>query len=164
MSGLGGDGFSHFTDASGRGHVYNGCGSRARRSATAERFASGIEVYRAAQRVGCRGCLAGIGALHAAHGSLPWAQLVAPAIRLARDGLRGDAQLSCCSPTSQQKQLEVDPNSRPQSILGKHLADLVVQPELARTLEEIAADGAEGFYRGRLAARLAQGNGRGRHA
>jgi gamma-glutamyltranspeptidase / glutathione hydrolase len=33
----------------------------------------------------------------------------------------------------------------------------VVQPDLARTLEEIAADGAESFYRGRLAARLAKG-------
>jgi gamma-glutamyltranspeptidase/glutathione hydrolase len=39
----------------------------------------------------------------------------------------------------------------------KALADLVVQPDLADTLEEIAADGAETFYRGRLAARLARG-------
>ena len=34
---------------------------------------------------------------------------------------------------------------------------LIAQPDLARTLEEIAADGAETFYRGRLAKRLAQG-------
>ena len=31
------------------------------------------------------------------------------------------------------------------------LGALIVQPDLARTLEEIAADGAETFYRGRLA-------------
>ena len=33
---------------------------------------------------------------------------------------------------------------------------LIVQPELAHTLEEIAADGAETFYRGALARRLAE--------
>ncbi len=43
------------------------------------------------------------------------------------------------------------------TFLGKELCGLVLQPELARTLEEIAADGAETFYRGRLAARLARG-------
>ncbi|MEJ0018092.1 MAG: gamma-glutamyltransferase [Acetobacteraceae bacterium] len=37
------------------------------------------------------------------------------------------------------------------------LAGLVRQPDLARTLEEIAQDGAETFYRGRLAQRLAAG-------
>ena len=35
------------------------------------------------------------------------------------------------------------------------LAALILQPDLARTLEEISADGAESFYRGRLARRLA---------
>src|SRR5262249_1905766 len=37
------------------------------------------------------------------------------------------------------------------------LAALIRQPDLARTLEEIAQDGAETFYRGRLAKRLAAG-------
>ena len=37
------------------------------------------------------------------------------------------------------------------------LASLIVQPDLARTLEEIAADGAATFYRGALAARLVAG-------
>ena len=37
------------------------------------------------------------------------------------------------------------------------LADLVKQPDLARTLEEIAEDGPDTFYRGRLAQRLAAG-------
>ena len=35
------------------------------------------------------------------------------------------------------------------------VGSLIVQPELARTLEEIAAEGAECFYRGALARRLA---------
>ena len=37
------------------------------------------------------------------------------------------------------------------------LAALIRQPDLARTLEEIAQDGADSFYRGRLAQRLAAG-------
>src|SRR5436190_1181940 len=37
------------------------------------------------------------------------------------------------------------------------LAALIRQPDLARTLEEIAQEGAETFYRGRLAKRLAAG-------
>jgi gamma-glutamyltranspeptidase/glutathione hydrolase len=37
------------------------------------------------------------------------------------------------------------------------LAALIRQPDLARTLEEIAQDGAETFYRGRLAQRLTAG-------
>ena len=37
------------------------------------------------------------------------------------------------------------------------LAQLIRQPDLARTLEEIAQDGAETFYRGRLARRMVAG-------
>src|SRR5262249_11869422 len=37
------------------------------------------------------------------------------------------------------------------------LASLICQPDLARTLEEIARNGADSFYSGRLARRLAAG-------
>ena len=153
MSGLGGDGFAHFTDAAGRGDVYNGCGP-APQAASPERFAAGIEVF-GPRSVSVPGCLAGIAALHAAHGSLAWPQLVAPAIALARDGFAATYTFLHFA-SSQQAQLGADRRSAA-TFLGKRLGDLVLQPDLARTLEEIAADGAETFYRGRLAARLAQG-------
>ena len=56
--------------------------------------------------------------------------------------------------------LSVDPRSRKVFLDAKtgggpEVGSLIVQEDLARTLEEIAADGAEGFYRGKLAKRIA---------
>jgi gamma-glutamyltranspeptidase len=156
MSGLGGDAFYHVFDAkTGTAIVFNGTGP-APRAATPERYAAGIP-RTGPLSVSVPGMLAGLGMMHAAYGTLPWAQLCAEAIRLARDGFGAT------------------PNYR--HFAGEHLATLradrrstaiflregdaprvgttIVQPELARTLEEIAAEGAECFYRGALARRLA---------
>ncbi|MEI7712836.1 MAG: gamma-glutamyltransferase, partial [Rhodospirillales bacterium] len=84
MSGLGGDGF-YQVHHQGATKCWNATGS-APRAATPERFkASGIAV-RGPLSVSTPGFLAGLGALHAAHGTLPWARLCAPAIEAARDG------------------------------------------------------------------------------
>ena len=107
------------------------------------------------------GLLGGIGAMHSAHGRLPWRQLCGPAIEHAREGFAvshhyrhfaGDVR----------PVLAADPRSRAVFLAGLDvgvpaLAALIRQPDLARTLEEIAQDGAESFYRGRLATRLAAG-------
>ena len=99
--------------------------------------------------------------MHAAHGTLAWARLCAPAILHARDGF----------PVSHHYRhfvedvrpvVATDRRSKAVFLAGLDigqppLASLVVQPDLSRTLEEIAADGAETFYRGRLARRLAAG-------
>jgi gamma-glutamyltranspeptidase/glutathione hydrolase len=99
--------------------------------------------------------------MHAANGRLPWHQLCGPAIEYARAGFAathhyrnfaGDARTS----------LSADVRSRAAFLTGAdgevpHLAALIRQPDLARTLEEIARDGPETFYRGRLAKRLAAG-------
>ena len=154
MSGLGGDGFYHvFMAGPGRAEVFNGTGP-APQAATAERYRGGIAVT-GPLSVSVPGALAGIATMHADHGRLPWAQLVAPAIALARDGFAAThsyrgfaAEKKAC--------LAADPRSA-RVFLGHGLAGLVVQPDLARTLTEIAADGADTFYRGRLAARLARG-------
>ncbi len=154
MSGLGGDGFYHFVAAKGgTSHVYNGTGT-APQAATPERYAGGIAVT-GPLSVSVPGSLAGIAAMHAAHGKLAWGTLAKPAIALARDGFAATHTYLHFA-LDQSARLTPDPRSG-KSFLGKQLADLVVQPDLARTLEEIAADGAETFYRGRLAARLAKG-------
>ncbi len=153
MSGLGGDGFYHFFNAAdGRGTVYNGTGP-APKAATPERFSAGMEVF-GPLSVSVPASLAGIAALHAAHGRLPWAKLVQPAIALARDGVAATGNFLYFA-AEQRAVLAKDPRSHA-SFNDKRLADLVVQPDLARTLEEIAADGADSFYRGRLATRLAR--------
>ena len=96
---------------------------------------------------------------------LPWARLVAPAIEAARDGFAAThayrhfaertAGPSCGQPPSAARLACADG-------AGAGAGALVMQPELADTLDEIAADGAEGFYRGRLAAPPRRRDRRGR--
>ena len=153
MSGLGGDGFYQVFMAGGRGEAFNGTGP-APAAASAERFAAGVAVA-GPLSVSVPGCLAGIAAMHAAHGRMAWAELAKPAIALARDGFAATHGYRYFTATNTAL-LAADVRSA-KVFLDKELAGLVVQPDLARALEEIAADGAETFYRGRLAARLAKG-------
>ncbi len=154
MSGLGGDGFYHMHMAAGAvAQVFNGTGP-APLAATPERFRDRVAVT-GPLSASVPGKLAGLAAMHAAHGRLPWAQLAAPAIALARDGFAATHGYRVFTANNEAR-LAADPRSAA-TFLNKALADLVVQPDLVRTLEEVAADGAEGFYRGRLAARLAKG-------
>ena len=161
MSGLGGDGFYQlYTAKDATSRCYNATGA-APFAATPERFrGSGIAV-RGPLSVSTPGLLGGIAAMHAAHGKLPWRQLCGPAIEHAREGFAvshhyrnfaGDVRAV----------LAADRRSRAVFLAGLDigvppLASLIRQPDLARTLEEIAQDGAETFYRGRLAQRLVAG-------
>ena len=153
MSGLGGDGFYNLHRPGQPGVVYNGTGA-APLAATAERFARGIEIV-GPLSASVPGKLAGLAAMQAAHGRLPWADLLKPAIALARDGFAVTHSYRVYTAENSAR-LAADPRSAT-VFLGKELGDLVLQPELARTIEEIASDGAESFYRGRLARRLAKG-------
>ena len=152
MSGLGGDGFYNLhIAATGRNEVFNGTGP-APLAATAERFAKGVEVA-GPLSASVPGCLAGIAAMHAAHGRMAWSDLAKPAIALARDGYaatRKDRQIA----SDYHDRLAADRRSAA-VFLPQQLGGLVLQPDLARTLEQIAAEGAESFYRGPLARRIA---------
>ena len=161
MSGLGGDGFYQVHNArSGETKCWNATGA-APLAATAERFsASGIAV-RGPLSVSTPGFLAGIADLHAAQGTLSWASLCAPAIAHAREGFPVSHHYRHFA-AEVRPILAVDHRSRTVFLSGLDrgeppLASSIKQPELARTLEEIAADGAETFYRGRLAKRLVAG-------
>ncbi len=157
MSGLGGDGFFHHWSARDRrGAVYNGTGT-APAAATADGFAAGLDV-RGPRSASVPGCLAGLAALHAAHGSSPWPHLVGPAIEQARGGFAATHGYRHWA-AADFEALAADEHSRAAFLPGgtvPELGALIRQPDLARTLEEIAADGADTFYRGRLAARLAR--------
>src|ERR1700720_429666 len=85
MSGLGGDAFYHVSDAkSGNSVVFNGTGP-APRAATPERYAGGIP-RTGPLSVSVPGMLSSLEMMHREYGSLPWAQLCAEAICLAREG------------------------------------------------------------------------------
>jgi gamma-glutamyltranspeptidase len=158
MSGLGGDGFYQvFDQASGRAIVFNGTGP-APTAATPERYAAGIP-RTGPLSVSVPGMLGGLGMMHREYGRLPWAELCAEAIRLAREGFgatphyRHFAGEHIATLSADRRSAavfladgEAPPVGRP-----------IVQPDLARALEEIAGEGPECLYRGALARRLAAG-------
>ena len=111
-----------------------------------------LDTHRAA---GVPGSVAGMWLAHSRFGSLPWPQLLAPAVRIAERGWRVDAR------TAATFALEKRNNFRDyfRGIAGESL----VQKELAATLRRIAAEGPDGFYRGETArlivAEMARGGG-----
>jgi gamma-glutamyltranspeptidase len=161
MSGLGGDGFYQVHSAtSGATRCWNATGA-APLAATPERFrARGIAV-RGPLSVSTPGFLAGLGAMHGSLGSVAWRGLCAAAIGHARDGFPASHHYRHFA-EEVRPVLAADTRSHAVFLSGLDigtppLASLIVQPDLARTLEEIAEEGAETFYRGRLARRLAAG-------
>ena len=102
--------------------------------------------------VGVPGTVAGLTHALKRWGSLPLAEVVAPAIRLAEDGVE-------VSPTlAQMMEVEKDNLGRWDSTRavffrnGRPLAagDKLVQKDLARSLRLIARQGADAFYRGEI--------------
>ena len=158
MSGLGGDAFYQVFDAvAGRAVIFNGTGP-APAAATPERYADGIP-RTGPLSVSVPGMVSALDLMHRGFGRLPWADLCAEAIALARDGF-GATRAYCHFAEEYRPTLMVDPKAAALYLVDGRpppLSSPILQPELARTLEEIAADGAETFYRGRLARRLAAG-------
>ncbi len=161
MSGLGGDGFYHvYTAAERVARCWNATGA-APLAATAEQFRARGIALRGPLSVSTPGLLAGLGAMHATQGTLAWSRLCAPAIALARDGFAATHHYRHFA-TDLRQVLAADARSRAVFLGGADggapsLGGLIVQPDLARTLEAVAADGAATFYRGALAARLVAG-------
>ena len=156
MSGLGGDGFYQvYQQATGRAVVFNGSGP-APEAATLERYAGGIPRI-GPLSVSVPGMLAGIEAMHRSFGRLPWRDLFAEAIDFARDGFAVTPHYRHFA-GEYRATLNLDVRSIATFLIegeAPAVGTPIVQPELARTLEEIASEGAEAFYRGRLARRLA---------
>ncbi|MBK9167985.1 MAG: gamma-glutamyltransferase [Bryobacterales bacterium] len=110
--------------------------------------------YRAA---GVPGTVKGLEHAHRKWGRRPWAELVDPAVRLARDGfpvtyaLARDLRARC-------ELFELFPESQRIFLNGGlyyEAGDTFVQEDLARTLIRIRDGGAKGFYEGETARLLA---------
>jgi gamma-glutamyltranspeptidase/glutathione hydrolase len=107
--------------------------------------------------VGVPGAIRLAAEAHRRWGTLPWAQLFAPSIAMARDGIVVSERLErftgfraamlAKDPAAAAVFLGPDGKPWPQGHVLK-------QPELARTLSEIAAAGPDAFYSGRVAAAL----------
>jgi gamma-glutamyltranspeptidase/glutathione hydrolase len=106
--------------------------------------------------VGVPGTVAGLHLAWREQGKLPWKRLVEPAIALARDGFTVTDGLSR-SLTSAMRQMQRYPASVAQFTkngVPYEPGETLKQPELARTLERIAAQGPAGFYEGETALAL----------
>jgi gamma-glutamyltranspeptidase/glutathione hydrolase len=106
---------------------------------------------------GVPGELAGLWALHRAHGKLPWAKVVQPALEAARDGFpAGD--LLAERVRAGLPQILASPDLRAsftRNGVPVQAGEVVKRPALARTLALVAKEGAPAFYRGELAKRIA---------
>lgn len=104
---------------------------------------------------GVPGAVAGLLEAHTRWGRLPRAQLLAPAIRLARDGFIVSPLLANTTASSRAK-LSADSAAAALFLPGGEplrAGDRLIQTELAATLQAIADQGPDAFYRGERAAR-----------
>ncbi|MDX1980154.1 MAG: gamma-glutamyltransferase [Bryobacteraceae bacterium] len=106
---------------------------------------------------GVPGTVHGLETAHRKHGSRKWAELLAPALRLAGGFEVSYALAESLESTS--RLLGQFPESNRIFLRGGRpyqAGDRLVQPELARTLARIARHGARDFYEGATAKRFAQ--------
>ncbi len=134
-------------------------------SARPDMFAKTDTIY-SHKAVGVPGTVRGLWLAHQRFGKLPWKDVVAPAVRLAEEGIVLDDTLA--------DSLNWVVGSSPEfpefeRVFGKNgkadwrAGDRLVQPDLARTLHLIAEHGPDGFYAGPvaelIAAEMKRGNG-----
>jgi gamma-glutamyltranspeptidase/glutathione hydrolase len=116
-----------------------------------------LEARVGGRSVGVPGTVAMLEAAHRAHGRLPWARLVEPAIALAEGGFPVSRRLAAAI-AGEAERLAADPEARALFLLpdGRPLPEdhLLRNPALAGTLRAVAARGAAALYRGPIAAAI----------
>ena len=108
---------------------------------------------------GVPGSVAGFEFAHRKFGSKPWRELLAPAVRLSRDGFVID-DASAASLNSPDSRLRLDPESKRIFLHDGNAykpGDTFRQADLAVTLARVAENGAKEFYEGETARRIAAG-------
>jgi gamma-glutamyltranspeptidase/glutathione hydrolase len=158
-SGIGGGAFAlHWHAAAGRLATYDGretapAAARPDRFLAEDKPLAMREAISGGTSVGVPGTTRLLEKLHREHGKLPWAQLFAPAIRLAEQGFPVSPRLRALlrwygaasfAPRSRGYFFDGTGSARP-------VGDLLKNPELAATLRTIAERGADAFYEGPIA-------------
>lgn len=100
---------------------------------------------------GVPGSVAGMWEAHQKYGSLPWKDLVQPAVDIATNGFplteRGAEGLNYI-----QDALKQNNETEPTHLIGEwKKGDVLVQTDLAETLKRIRDHGRDGFYKGKTA-------------
>ncbi len=164
-SGLGGGGFFLLHDAATGKDVMLDARETAPQSATPAAFLDKKgELDRdrsvnGAWSAGIPGLPAALVELSSKHGKLPLKTSLEPAMRIAREGFPVYARMSK-GYQSRREVMQRYPGTREvYERNGKPIAegDLFRQPELARTMERLADQGFDGFYRGEIGTLLLKG-------
>jgi gamma-glutamyltranspeptidase/glutathione hydrolase len=101
---------------------------------------------------GVPGTVAGMVEAHSKYGKLPWATLLEPAIGLAKNGFKISIRQANELNGLHDRFTILNPLGTPLLKGGKWAAgDLLIQSELAGTLEKIRGQGRKGFYEGSVA-------------
>lgn len=160
MTGVGGDLFALVHDGKSRTlkalNSSGRAGARADADGLAARGLAGMPLH-GPLTVTVPGSVAGWAELLGAHGSIPLARALAPAIRYARDGFPVSeivaAQWAAVAP-----RLAADPGAAALLLPGGRApmaGELFRNPDLASTLEQIAGGGADVVYRGPIGSAIA---------
>jgi gamma-glutamyltranspeptidase / glutathione hydrolase len=103
------------------------------------------------------GSVAGLGEAHRLYGRLPWAELVAPAAEVASAGIALNPQQAFLHSILDVALRAEDEGRRVYGERGPLTeGDPLVQSDLAGTLDLLASEGADAFYRGALAGKISQ--------
>lgn len=101
---------------------------------------------------GVPGSVAGMVEAHSKYGKLKWEELVVPAVKLARSGFNISARTARELNRLKENFVKYNPAGTALVKDGDWIeGDVLVQPELANTLEQIRDKGAAGFYQGAVA-------------
>ncbi len=157
-TGIGGDCFFLYAPSSGGVQAFNGSG-RAPAALTIDALkALGVDKIglESPQSVTVPGAIDAWCRLHAAHGSLPLEEILAPAINFAEEGYRVQPRVAS-DWLSQTARLSVHADTKACYLPGgvaPAVGDRFAQPALGATLRKVARHGAKGFYQGEVAEKM----------
>ncbi len=157
---IGGGGFMMVWAGTGKAPAMIDYRETAPAKATADMFADGPIDYHSHKVSGVPGTVRGLGLAHSKFGTLPWKNLVAPAVKLASEGFAMDAPLA-----RRLNNVISDRRTRNEEfvrVYGKNgtrtekwaVGDVLKLPDLAKTLTAVMEKGPDAFYTGELAALL----------
>lgn len=164
----GAGGFLTVAQPGGESQVYDGymavpglgrhTGDQAAMWPASMEYGGGIVTMVGPGSVAVPGAWAALGQAHRDHGALPWSEVVGPAVSAARSGFPLGASSAYYLTYSHDAVFGHDPASR--ALLSPDgrppdEGDLIVQSDLADTLEIVGREGSETVYRGRVGAMIA---------
>ncbi|MEK9893050.1 MAG: gamma-glutamyltransferase family protein, partial [Pseudomonadales bacterium] len=114
-----------------------------------------FEAVQSGHAIGTPGAVRLYEMVHARHGRLPWAALFQPALTLAREGFIVSPRLAGYLPfMAERTRLAINPGVKDYFFPGGEALEagaLLTNPEYAETLERLATEGADAFYKGTIA-------------